>query len=75
MMELQLRHAALLRESSEFEEAVELLLALHRLDEAADAAALASSTLTDRGDWDTYLRWVDELGMTASGAGPSWWRH
>lgn len=56
------RYAELLLDQHQYEEAVELLLSLGRRDDAADAAIHACQTVTDRGDWETQLRWAEEFG-------------
>lgn len=61
-VELQRRFAALLVESSQFEEAVQVLLSIASLDDAAKAAEAACPQLIERGDYRTFLRWVDALG-------------
>jgi LuxR family maltose regulon positive regulatory protein len=62
--ELERCFAELLLERRQFEEAVELFLSLGLHEQAADAAIKACRSVTERGDWDTFLRWADELGET-----------
>lgn len=56
---LRRRYADLLIESGQDEEAVELLLSLRQFEDALGPAERASRTVTDRGDWETLLRWID----------------
>lgn len=62
MRMLQQRQSQLLLAREEYEEAVDLLIGLDLLDEAAAAAEPASRELLARGDWEKFLIWVDEIG-------------
>lgn len=59
--ELRRSYADLLLESGHYEEAVELFISLGRFDEAIEPAERASQIVMDRGDWPTFLRWVEAL--------------
>ena len=70
LAELQRRHVSLLVADGEHEEAVELLLGLGLLDDAADVAEKAVGSLIQRGDWQTMLRWVEQMGAERVDARP-----
>ena len=64
LIELQKIHVDLLIESGQLEEAVELLLNLNLTEKGTATFEIIAPLLVRRGDWKTYLRWTDALGIT-----------
>lgn len=71
LLTLQQRHARLLIDSGQNEEAVELLLSLGLPDQAIEPAGAAALGVAERGDWELLLRWVDLLGYDRISAHPA----
>src|SRR5205823_13734969 len=61
-VELRRRHARALAVEGDVEEAVENLLDIGEIDDAAEIAAKALEKLYQRGDWALLLRWFERLG-------------
>jgi ATP/maltotriose-dependent transcriptional regulator MalT/DNA-binding SARP family transcriptional activator len=68
--EMRRRRARLLAQAGELEEAVEILLTLGQLDDAAEIAVSAVASLCDRGDWSLLLNWLERLGPELVDADP-----
>ncbi|HEV7886116.1 MAG TPA: BTAD domain-containing putative transcriptional regulator [Acidimicrobiales bacterium] len=71
LVELQRRHVSLLMADGSYEDAVELLVDLGLLDQAAEAAEQAVAGLIQRGDWQCMLRWADVLGAERINSRPA----
>lgn len=68
--ELTRRYAGFLRSHHHPEEATELYLEIEEHDLAFVTAELAVTILCDRSDWETFLRWADQLGPERIAASP-----
>jgi len=64
LTELQIIHVDLLIESGQIEDAVELLISLKLLQKGVLTFETIAPLLVRRGDWETYLRWIDALEIT-----------
>lgn len=61
-IQLQLRYADHLASTKRHEEATEHYLAAGSLDRATESANRAVTGLCGRADWETFLRWAEQLG-------------